>query len=457
MTTASNPGVDDMAINTSRYLGITGFALIAACYGFARFAFGLFLPRIDAELSLSSTLSGLMSGAAFLTYCVAVILSAWLTERLGPRFVAIGAALIAAAGMAGIAAAPTAPWLAGAVMLAGSSTGLVSPALAAAVAAGVPPGRQNATNAFINAGTGAGVALSGPVALMMGEQWRVAFAGFAAVAFGLAFAVAFILPRRTQDATAGVTAAGATAGATAVGATATGASTTGVTTTGAGTTGVATNGATTTGTATTGATTTGNGIPMLSGVLRRLIAAAFLTGAASTAIWSFGGQLVGLRLNWSGTGAGLLWTAIGAAGIVGAGAGHWIARFGIDRVHRVFLTAMAASVLLVGIDGTSAPLALLGGALFGVAYITITGVYLLWGVSALPERPATGVMIAFLALAIGQTAGASIFGLLMDRFTANHAVILFAALALTAGVARAETADDAKRRRFPACKKQSQQ
>jgi len=118
---------------------------------------------------------------------------------------------------------------------------------------------------------------------------------------------------------------------------------------------------------------------------------------------------------------------------------------------------MAASVLLVGIDGTSAPLALLGGALFGVAYITITGVYLLWGVSALPERPATGVMIAFLALAIGQTAGASIFGLLMDRFTANHAVILFAALALTAGVARAETADDAKRRRFPACKKQSQQ
>ncbi|HCQ46395.1 MAG TPA: MFS transporter, partial [Achromobacter sp.] len=111
-------------MNPSRYLGITGFALIAACYGFARFAFGLFLPRIDAELSLSSTLSGLMSGAAFLTYCVAVILSAWLTERLGPRFVAIGAALIAAAGMAGIAAAPTAPWLAGAVMLAGSSTGL---------------------------------------------------------------------------------------------------------------------------------------------------------------------------------------------------------------------------------------------------------------------------------------------------------------------------------------------
>lgn len=427
-----------MAINTSRYLGITGFALIAACYGFARFAFGLFLPRIDAELSLSSTLSGLMSGAAFLTYCVAVILSAWLTERLGPRFVAIGAALIAAAGMAGIAAAPTAPWLAGAVMLAGSSTGLVSPALAAAVAAGVPPGRQNATNAFINAGTGAGVALSGPVALIMGEQWRVGFAGFAAVAFGLAFAVAFILPRRTQGATAGATADGAIA-------------------TGASTTGASTAGATTTGAATTGATTTGNGIPMLSGVLRRLIAAAFLTGAASTAIWSFGGQLVGLRLNWSGTGAGLLWTAIGAAGIVGAGAGHWIARFGIDRVHRVFLTAMAASVLLVGIDGTSVPLALLGGALFGVAYITITGAYLLWGVSALPRRPATGVMIAFLALAIGQTAGAAIFGLLMDRFTANHAVILFAALALTAGFARAETADNAKRRRFPACKKQSQQ
>ncbi|WAI85156.1 MULTISPECIES: MFS transporter [Achromobacter] len=377
-----------LALSPAATLGATGFALIAVCYGFARFAFGLFLPRIDADLSLSSTLSGLISGGAFLGYCLAIALSAWLTERIGPRAVAVGAALVAAVGMAGIAAAPSAPWLAGAVMLAGSSTGLASPPLAAAVTAAVKPNRQNATNTIINAGTGAGVVLSGPVALMMGDQWRLAYAGFAVAAVGLAFAAALSLPRGSQAATNNT-----------------------------------------------------HGLPSLNGELRRLIAAAFLTGAASTAIWSFGAQLVALRLDWSSAGAGLLWIAIGAAGIAGAGAGHLIARFGMDLVHRVFLAAIAAGMLMIGITGTSAALTLGGGLLFGAAYIMLTGVYLLWGVRALPDRPATGVMIAFLALAVGQTAGAAVFGLLMEHLAANSAVVIFASLAITAALARVEEAN----------------
>ncbi len=77
------------------------------CYGFARFAFGLFLPQIDTDLALTPTLSGFISGGSFLGYCVAIILSAYLTERIGARAVAIGAALVATVGMAGIAMAPS--------------------------------------------------------------------------------------------------------------------------------------------------------------------------------------------------------------------------------------------------------------------------------------------------------------------------------------------------------------
>ena len=372
-------------MSSSLYIGATGFTLIAVCYGFARFAFGLFLPQIDADLSFSSTLSGLISGGAFLGYCIAIVLSAYLTERIGARFVAVGAAMVAAVGMAGIAMAPSAPWLAGAVMLAGSSTGLASPPMAAAVAVAVRPDRQSATNTVINAGTGAGVVFSGPVALMMGNQWRLAFAGFAAAAVGLALVAAFSIPGGTRR-----------------------------------------------------VRKSADRVPLHSGVLWRLIFATFLMGFASTAIWSFGGQLITIRLNWNSAGAGLLWIAIGAAGIAGAGAGTLIARFGIDRVHRLFLTAMAVGILLVGVDGTTAAMTLCGGIFFGAAYIMLTGVYLLWGVSALPERPATGLMIGFLTIAIGQTAGAPIFGLLMDRLTANYAVPIFTCLAITAGFARAE-------------------
>jgi hypothetical protein len=62
-------------------IGASGFGLIAVCHGFARFAFGLFLPQIDGELGLGSTLSGVISGGSFACYCVAIIASAALTER----------------------------------------------------------------------------------------------------------------------------------------------------------------------------------------------------------------------------------------------------------------------------------------------------------------------------------------------------------------------------------------
>lgn len=285
-------------MSPSVYLGAAGFGLIAVCYGFARFAFGLFLPQIDTDLALTPTLSGFISGGSFLGYCVAIILSAYLTERIGARAVAIGAALVAAVGMAGIAMAPSPLLLACAVMLAGSSTGLASPPMAAAVAAAVHPKRQSATNTIINAGTSAGVVLSGPVALLMGGQWRLAFACFAVAAFVMAVVAALSVPSGTK------------------------------------------------------ATQTSGGLPPFNSVIMRLIAAAFLMGASSTAIWSFGGKLVALQLGWSNTGAGLLWIAIGAAGIVGAGAGTLVARFGIDRVHWLFLGALAAGILLVGTSVT---------------------------------------------------------------------------------------------------------
>lgn len=151
-------------------LGATGFALIGVCYGFARFAFGLFLPEIRTDLALSPAIGGVIAGGSFLGYCVAIVASAWLTERYGPRPVAVGAGLVATTGLALIAMAPSAPMLALAVLFAGSSTGLASPPLGAAVAHVVRAERRDATNTIINAGTSAGVALSGPVALLLGAD-----------------------------------------------------------------------------------------------------------------------------------------------------------------------------------------------------------------------------------------------------------------------------------------------
>ncbi|RNF29141.1 MFS transporter, partial [Massilia aurea] len=237
-----------------------------------------------------------------------------------------------------------------------------------------------ATNTFINAGTSAGVALSGPVAALMGAEWRLAYAGFAGAAVLMAWATLKVL--------AG--AAAQPAGRSPL-------------------------------------------MPPLTPDLKRLAAAAGLSGAASTVVWSFGADLLAANLEWSGRQVGMLWTVMGCAGVVGAMAGSLIARFGMRAVHLVFHIALGLAVAAVGLDGAPPWLVFTGGGLFGAAYLMLTGVYLVWGISALPERPATGVTVAFLALAVGQTLGAMAFGFVMERVSADVAVASFAALALVAG------------------------
>ncbi|WP_224405815.1 MFS transporter [Afifella sp. IM 167] len=359
-------------------LTASGFFLIAVCYGLARFAFGLFLPAIAADLSLSASFSGFISGGSFFGYCLAIVASAGLTERFGPRFVAGLAGCIAATGIFGIALAPGSVMLAVAVLFAGMSTGLASPPLAAAVAQQLPPERQDRTNTLINAGASGGVALSAPAAFLLGGNWRLAFAIFAAVALFVTFAVILSTPRKapTSDDRA-------------------------------------------------------RGLPTVNGDVKRLVVAAFLMGAASTAVWSFGGELTRRMLGWTSGEVGNLWLAIGVLGLSGGACGQLVRRFGLNRVHGAFLMMLAAGSLVVA-TATSPAMALAGGGAFGAAYMMLTGVYLVWGVRALADRPATGITIGFLAIAVGQVAGAPAFGLLLDATGPMVAGIAFALVALSA-------------------------
>lgn len=180
-------------------------------------------------------------------------------------------------------------------------------------------------------------------------------------------------------------------------------------------------------------------MPTLTGGLRRLVGAAFLTGAASAVIWTFGADLVAEHLDWSDEQVGRLWAVMGGVGVLGAAAGWLVARAGLNRVHVAAQVAMALAIVAVGHTATQPALAMTGGGLFGATYLTLTGVYLVWGTAALPERPASGVTLAFLALAVGQALGAPAFGFLMERAAPDTAVLAFAALALGAAAIRRRT------------------
>ncbi len=349
----------------------SGFALVAVCYGLARFAYGLFLPAIGAELGLNQTQAGLIGAGAFAAYCAAVCAASVLCDRLGPRAVAAAAGLAAAAGMALVASAQSPLFLGLAVASAGLSTGLASPPLAAAVSAAVAPARQAAANASINSGTSAGVVLSGLVALFFAGAWRGAYAAFCAVSLGVVLCV-----WRTVPARAGPGHGGSLAFLPA----------------------------------------------LLAPALRPALGVAFLAGAASTAVWTFGGRLLRDLAGWDGARVGLAWVVVGAAGLAGAAAGALVRAFGVDAVHRLSLAAMAASFLALALLPGVAPLAFLAVALFGGAYVMLTGVLLVWGVEAMPSRPALGLGAPFLMLAVGQVVGAFAFGTLHDAFGAPAAL-----------------------------------
>jgi predicted MFS family arabinose efflux permease len=137
-----------------------------------------------------------------------------------------------------------------------------------------------------------------------------------------------------------------------------------------------------------------------------LFAAATGVGFASAAYWTFSRDLVVRFGDLSGASSTIFWIVIGVSGLAGGLAGDLVQRFGLARAFRVSVLSMAAAIGLLA----AAPGVLLwaysSAALFGSAYIMLTGIILVWSVSVFQERPSAGLGAAFLLIAVGQVFGA---------------------------------------------------
>ena len=340
---------------------LAGVALIATCYGFARFAYGLFAGRFAEEFALSASLTGLIASGGYVGYCVAIGLSTALTSRWGPRVIAVAAGATATLGITLVAVASSSTTLAVGVLVAGSSTGIASPPLAAAVARGVREDARDTAQTVVNAGTGIGVLLSGPVALVLLDEWRLAWGLFAVITAGVTVWVGLAVP-------AGRTGTSSSEGKNSV-------------------------------------WTTGAG-PLIVGSLA--------LGLASAAVWTFGQQIsTASRVGWLPP---VLWMVIGAAGIAGALSGPVVERLGVRRSWTLLMMIMAVGVAGLAAGAAVPVLALVAGALFGAAYIALSGVLLVWATRTYGSRPALGVGLSFFAIAAGQALGAPLVGAGSDAF-----------------------------------------
>lgn len=382
-------------------LTFAGAALIAACYGLARFAYGLFVPTFREAFDLGAATVGALASGSYASYCVAIIISTLLTPRFGGRAIAVAAGTTATLGTVTIALAPNTATLAAGVIVAGASTGIASPPLAHAIAHTVETARQSRVQTVVNAGTGLGVAISGPVALLAHEHWRAAWIAFAALSAAITIWAALTVPRRTR-------APGATAGIHAAGA----------------------------------------GLlprPLLPPGALRLIGASLLLGTSSTAIWTFGRDLLVSEGRLSDTASTICWILLGALGVIGAAGGDLQRVLGLRRAWIVTVTVLATSTGLVAIAPSSIVASALALAVFGATYIAASGLLLLWGTRVYADHPAAGVGLAFLVLALGQTLAAPALGGISDLVGQRAAFIVAAAVGLVGALTCAPHSEQSRR------------
>lgn len=383
-----------------------GLAMIAVAYGLARYAYGLFVPQFRGSFDLSGAALGAIGASAYAGYCLAIVVALSGSTRAGPRRMTTVTGLLAAGGIATIAAAPSAAVLAAGILIAGISTGLASPPMSEAVALSVTSARQDRANAIINSGTSVGVILSG-AAVLLADQWRTAWTVFAVLAVVVLAWNARAMPSASSGrvaSPASVTSVRSIRRPLRLGRPPRGA-------------------------ASRRPADASMWRQLVGARTARLFVAAGGVGFASAAYWTFGRELVLGAGDLTSTSSTLFWVAIGVFGLLGGAAGDIALRFGRGPALRGGLALLAAATALLAAAPGFLPSTYLSAALFGTSYITLSGVILVWGVAEYPHRPSVGLGAGFLMIAVGQVIGSPVAGVLADATNLRGVFFAFAGLA----------------------------
>lgn len=354
---------------------LPGIAMIGVTYALARYSFGLFLPDISSTLNLSESQAGSVGSAAYAAYTLALLTSSVLIHKYGARRIVLFSGAAAFFGILGMVLSQGFYSLAFSAFFAGLGSGWISPAFSQVVAMSLKLELRDKGNTWINTGTSFGIVFTGFAALLFVEHWRLSYVLFALLAFIVFWWNAFVIKEKKENAS-----------------------------------------------------------PLNQTIFkikslkmgRFLIAASIGIGFSSSIYWTFSRSYVteihGLSINESV----IFWIIMGAAGILGGIAGSIIQKIGLRLSYRLGVIAVSLSIAGLTIPQNAATY--LSAILFGISFIFMTGLFIVWGTRQFSHAPSVGVSISFFSLGIGQSLGSVTAGIFIEAISYPFAFFLYSAV-----------------------------
>ena len=371
-----------MTLSAGGRIGLAGAAVVGVAFGMARYAYGVTLPDIRADLGLSELVLGLIASATFVGYLAGLLLAGPLAARRGSRAPTTVGGVCGAVGAVIVALAPS-PWpLALGAVLAGGAGGWVWAPYSDIVTRTVALRQQPRALAIITTGTSGGLVVLGGLAILaIVGSWRLVWVAIAVAAVLAALVNLRLVPRTAPAAAAERSADG----------------------------------------------------PSLAAALRVPAAYSVVYFAAVIIYFTYAADVLdrGSLPEWA---VPALYIAIGLTGVSGVATGAAAQRLGSTRVAASCLVIVAAALALLGLASESLAAVAISACIFGVGYMAGSAVLAVWTAELVPERAGAAFTACLVVGAISSVAAPAVAGAVIPGLGLGTVLVITAAVSLASGV-----------------------